>query len=101
MYYLFPIMKAVGFWRRTFLVALMVLCQGVLAVHDAQHIDEPSSTCSVCQAHLPLISSEPGSITPVLPMIQVIAAAPRSIPIVETPRRYSSFQSRAPPRSHV
>jgi len=92
-------MKVVKLWRRTLFVVLAVLCQGVMTVHDAQHIDDQPSTCSVCQAHLPLIAADPGSIVSVLPRVEVIAAAPRCVRVAENHRPYSSFLSRAPPGS--
>lgn len=92
-------MKAAKVWRRTLLVALAVLCQGILAVHDAQHVGEQTTTCSVCQAHLPLISGEPGSMVTAAPMTEVVATAPRCVGVADNHRPFSTFLSRAPPES--
>jgi hypothetical protein len=99
MVYLRLAMNAAKVWRRTLFVALAVLCQGVLAVHDAQHIDEQPSTCSVCQAHLPLIAADPGSIVSLVPTVEIIATAPHCLRAAGNHRPYSTFLSRAPPGS--
>jgi len=91
-------MKAKAF-RRTLLIVLAVLSQGILAVHDAQHVDAQPSTCTVCQAHLPQIAGEPADLVCASPEITFQDLAPRSVEMAEADRPYTSFQSRAPPES--
>lgn len=84
-------------WRRTLLFLLVVASQGILAEHDAQHMDAQASTCSVCQAHLPQIAGEASGIVFVRPMHADVVCAPRRIPSTCALRPRAPFQSRAPP----
>lgn len=83
--------------RRTLLVMLAVLSQGILAVHDAQHVDAQPSTCTVCQAHLPQIAGEPPDLVSASPAITTHSVAPARLEIADAERPYESFRSRAPP----
>ena len=84
-------------WQRTLLFLLVLACQGILAQHDAQHMDAQPSTCSVCSAHLPQIVGEAPGIVFARPMVAIIAPAPRNVPSVRCDRPRAPFQSRAPP----
>ena len=83
--------------RRTLLVMLVVLGQGILAVHDAQHVDAQPSTCTVCQAHLPQIAGEAPDLIPAPPAITARTFASRRVEPADSDRPYESFRSRAPP----
>jgi len=83
--------------RRSLLIALAVLSQGILAVHDAQHVDAQPSTCTVCQAHLPQISGETAELVCASPLVTAQQPAPLCVRMAQTHRPYTIFQSRAPP----
>jgi len=85
--------------RRSLLIVLAVLSQGILAVHDAQHIDAQPSTCTVCQAHLPQIAGEPADLVCASPPVTTQEPAPLCVRMAETYRPYAIFQSRAPPEN--
>lgn len=91
-------MKAMAL-RQTLLIVLAVLSQGILAVHDAQHIDAQPSTCTVCQAHLPPITGEPSGLLALTTAAAIQPAAVRSVRIAHPERPYSTFRSRAPPEN--
>jgi hypothetical protein len=83
-------------WRWALLIVLAALCQGILAVHDAQHIDGQPSTCTVCHGHAPQMAAAPPGVLLAPPLTPVIARAPLRIRAAGT-TPYTAFQSRAPP----
>jgi hypothetical protein len=82
--------------KLTLPVLLVVLCQGVLLLHDIQHVAADVPQCAICQAHLPQIAVLPGECVPV-PASTLQFMLPLRAPDQVASRTPSVFRSRSPP----
>lgn len=86
--------------KLTLPVLLVVLCQGVLLLHDIQHVATDIPQCAICQAHLPQIAVLPGACVALAG-----SALPFMLPLPEpnqvASRTPSVFRSRSPPSQQV
>ncbi|MEZ5560555.1 MAG: hypothetical protein R3E86_18680 [Pseudomonadales bacterium] len=92
-------MTALPTLRRSLPALLLVLCQGLLVLHDSQHVVPEFSHCAVCQAHAPQIAEPPPHDLVPLPVFVVRALLPLEQLAANAAQPRLAFRSRAPPKS--